>query len=287
MKTSLKLSTLLAAFLPLISNARAQGTVNATTHHTWAANAGWINWQASGATGAGAWTLDSFLSGKIWSANCGWLTLGDGTPANGWHYANTTGEDSGVNLNANGTLTGLAWGANFGWLNFEQTTGKPKLNYATGEFSGFAWSANCGWINLGGSRLITDKLFCPDTDLDGMSDTWEMQHFGNLSRRGQLDADGDGQSDAAEFAAGTDPLNAASILAITGMNLESPPEAYYTATGLSPNRLYTLETSTDLLTWSALTAPALPIGPAAVFDTTFDPAGPRRFWRIRAQKPLP
>jgi pectate lyase len=46
----------------------------------------------------------------------------------------------------------------------------------------------------------------PDADADGMSDAWEMAKFGNLSRNGAGDYDGDGYTDLEEFLNCTDPL---------------------------------------------------------------------------------
>lgn len=51
----------------------------------------------------------------------------------------------------------------------------------------------------GGSVTITD------TDDDGLDDTWEMTHFGDLSQSGTDDTDGDGVSNADEYTAGSDP----------------------------------------------------------------------------------
>lgn len=56
-----------------------------------------------------------------------------------------------------------------------------------------------------------------DTDGDGMDDNWEIAHFGNLSRDGTGDFDGDGMSDLAEYLAGTDPTNANSYLKVTAI----------------------------------------------------------------------
>ena len=44
-----------------------------------------------------------------------------------------------------------------------------------------------------------------DSDGDGMSDWWEVAHFGNIDRDGKLDWDGDGLSDKEEYAKGTNP----------------------------------------------------------------------------------
>ena len=53
-----------------------------------------------------------------------------------------------------------------------------------------------------------------DTDGDHMDDDWEMAYFSTLSRNGAGDFDSDGASDLAEFRAGTDPSNDASILRV-------------------------------------------------------------------------
>jgi len=46
-----------------------------------------------------------------------------------------------------------------------------------------------------------------DTDGDGLSDTWETTHFGDLLQGGDDDPDSDGSSNLEEQAAGTDPLD--------------------------------------------------------------------------------
>lgn len=55
--------------------------------------------------------------------------------------------------------------------------------------------------------VIRLDLSTPDTDGDGMPDTWELATFGDLSHDAASDADGDGIPDLAEFLAGTDPLD--------------------------------------------------------------------------------
>lgn len=56
------------------------------------------------------------------------------------------------------------------------------------------------------------RLASNDSDNDGMDDDWEMAYFGNLSRDGSGDFDGDGTTDLQEFLAGTNPTSSGSIL---------------------------------------------------------------------------
>lgn len=55
----------------------------------------------------------------------------------------------------------------------------------------------------------------PDPDNDGMDDAWETAKFGNTSRDGTLDFDGDGVIDLLEFAFNGDPASGASRGTIT------------------------------------------------------------------------
>jgi len=50
-----------------------------------------------------------------------------------------------------------------------------------------------------------------DSDQDGLIDDWEMLHFGNLTQAATNDFDLDGQDNYAEFIAGTQPTNPASL----------------------------------------------------------------------------
>ncbi|MCL4780048.1 MAG: dockerin type I repeat-containing protein [Gammaproteobacteria bacterium] len=66
---------------------------------------------------------------------------------------------------------------------------------------------------LSASKVITVTVY-GDADLDGMNDLWELDFFGNLDRNGSADLDDDGATDVAEFAAGTNPADAAPVLTI-------------------------------------------------------------------------
>ncbi len=290
-------AALCCCLLALATTAPAQTTVNDPLKYAYGANTGWLNFRPSAPDGVVVG--EAFLSGNIYAANFGWISVGDGTPDNGHTYSNTSATDTGVNHNGTGTLTGYAYGANIGWVNFGWNAvvndpNRPHFNLLTGQFTGYAYSANTGWINLAGN-LTTDTLACPDTDADGMADAWEMQKFGNLPAAGVgTDRDKDGQSDAAEYVADTNPNDAGEYLRITTMwpdfaNMQMTIQ-FRTA---RPTRRYRIQTSTTL---SA--------GPGAWVTTGGDfltdiflnfrtqvvpipaPAGPRRYFRVVAEKPL-
>ncbi|SHK49015.1 PA14 domain-containing protein, partial [Rubritalea squalenifaciens DSM 18772] len=58
------------------------------------------------------------------------------------------------------------------------------------------------------SFTVTVNDANPDSDGDGLTDSWEVANFGSIAAQdGSGDADGDGLSNAGELAAGTDPNN--------------------------------------------------------------------------------
>lgn len=66
--------------------------------------------------------------------------------------------------------------------------------------------------NVSGSTNSSNANLYIDADGDGLPDSWELAHFGNLSQTATGDPDGDGVSNLQEFLDGTDPTNALSVL---------------------------------------------------------------------------
>jgi hypothetical protein len=283
--------------LALVTTAPAQTTINSTSKYTYGANTGWLNWCPSAPDGVVVG--EAFLTGQIYAANFGWISVGDGTPADGHTYANTSAADIGVNHNGTGTLSGYAYGANIGWVNFgwaaANDPNRPHFDLLTGQFTGYAYSANTGWINLAGN-LTTDTLACPDSDNDGMADAWEIQKFGGITAAGLgTDKDKDGQSDAAEYAADTNPNDAAEYLKITSVSRNAGTmEMTLQFVTSRPTRRYRIQTSTTLLNagpgaWAAIGGDFLSSGGLSTTTRVVPipgPAGPRRFFRVVAEKPL-
>jgi Bacterial TSP3 repeat len=273
-----------ALLLAAVSTAaRAQTSVSPANRYAYGANTGWID--ARGGDGTfGMKAGPCVLKGFLYSANCGWINLGDGDPDNGSQYSNTTGQDCGVNRLPDGRLRGLAWGAAIGWINFE-TTGNPRIDPLSGLVTGYAWSAGTGWISLDTPQ--TDlKVISQDSDGDTIPDVWETLYAPNLTVLGQTkDTDGDGLTDSAEYAAGTNPTDRTEYLRITSLNYLPGNNAGTLRWTAVQNRSYRVEQSTDLQSWQTLATRVYAIDGATTAASSVPKTGPQRFFRVIALKP--
>lgn len=265
-------------------------TINPTHRYAYGANVGWMD--ARGDVAHGAVVGPHFCSGSVWSANVGWISLGNG-PANGFSYSNATATDWGVNHDGAGRLTGYAYGANVGWILFEQVHGMPRVDLLTGDLSGHAWGANIGWISLANSQAFvrTDTLDAgPDSDGDSIPDAWEYEQTGDLATLDppDPDADDDGIPDTDEYVADTDPLDPGSGLTIVAYDRTGPTNTV--TWPASSRRSYNLQYA-DVLSaavWndsghgSFLGTPGVPELTRAVVD----PASTQRFFRVQVRVPL-
>ena len=134
-------------------------------------------------------------------------------------------------------------------------------------------TATPGNVNSGESAIV-------DSDGDGMSDAWETANgFNKFSAADALlDADGDGQNNLAEFTAGTDPRNAASVFSATVTNITGGFQIHFTA---QANKSYSVLYRDSLVTgaWLKLTDVAAQASahPADIMDLT---AAAQRFYRV-------
>ncbi len=124
-----------------------------------------------------------------------------------------------------------------------------------------------------------------DRDGDHAPDDWELAHSLNPNdpSDASLDDDGDGQTNAQEYLAGTDPQDAASCLRITGSGLSSSNEWWLRFPAVA-GRTYAVETRDDLSlgSWSRITE--FPSSPtnwlAELIDVSASNSNAARVYRI-------
>jgi hypothetical protein len=124
-----------------------------------------------------------------------------------------------------------------------------------------------------------------DSDADGLGDAWELVYFGNLSHDGSADSDHDGMTDAAEYLAGTDPTDPASVLKFVETTRDGGVTRLVWIAGAG--RWYHIQYQ-NLLSdpvWSDSPVAAQVVGNRG-FLSDSSAMGPQRFYRIVAG-PLP
>jgi hypothetical protein len=287
MKTLLKA---VALFCSCSAQLWAASTIDNANRYAYGANIGWIDCKADGANGAVIG--ESVCSGSIYSANCGWISLGSGTAANSIQYQNNSATDFGVNHDGLGNLRGYAYGANIGWINFENT-GAPKVDLATGQMSGSVYGANVGWISLSNAIAVVQTLTIrpgADSDGDGIADAWELQRTNTLAGFGaSSDRDGDGVSDSQEYLADTDPLDANSKLKITASTFSflNGNEDHSITWTTRPTRFYDLHSSIDLnASWNPVGSLLSSAGLTVTGGFGTRGIASQRYFRVQALKPL-
>lgn len=267
-----------------LSTSLAATTIDSANKYAFGANIGWMDWR--GDTNNGAVIGEYVCSGYIYSANCGWINLGSGTPTNGIYYQNLDASDFGVNQDGLGNLRGYAYGANIGWINFE-STGAPAVNLATGNLSGCAYSANCGWISLSNASAFvqTDTIQPGALAPDGLPIAWLLQNFGTTNVDANADPDGDGMSNLQEYLAGTNPNDSNSVLRITHI-ARDPVLHNSTLNWLSVStRAYAVQSNSPLSSgpWIDVNVLGLGANNLTFFDNSTNGMD---FYRVRAFRPL-
>ena len=117
-----------------------------------------------------------------------------------------------------------------------------------------------------------------DTDGNGVPDAWEYFHFGRLLGSTFSDADGDGQSDRAEWFAGTNPFDRTDVFKITGIGM-SGGQVEIRWRG-KPGKTYRVLHSANLASWQTLVDYSQRLEGDETVVTDRSPSGTRRFYRV-------
>jgi len=193
-------------------------------------------------------------------------------------------------------LPGALLGGTDLWIQVRlRVTEAPNSSYTTAQF-GRGSSANS-------QRIFEVKLdydgLIPETSQAAINSTRLTQSSSSASGySSSLDSDGDGQTDATELAAGTDPSSANSRFTLMMSSGGVGPAIHTLATGNGastsrvmtltwpsvPGKIYTIERSTDLISWPVLDTVE---GAAGASSTSYQVMadGVRAFYRVGIPTP--
>lgn len=187
----------------------------------------------------------------------------------------TTGPSSGsaASFSFTGNTLKITQGGNYG----DATLDPAGTSFWALKWLRFSDGVNCSpWTRVRVMNLMNDSSG------DGLPNSWSTTHFGTAVpsagtlTRASDDKDGDGLTNLAEFILGTSPVSMDSrlnITAITSGTLSWPA---------SPYALYTIESSTDLSSWSRFGNPVVPTTTTGSASGTFITTSPvKRFYRVR------
>jgi hypothetical protein len=97
------------------------------------------------------------------------------------------------------------------------------------------------------SEPVSVVTWSADDNGDGIPDDWQRHYWGTVWPAPNVDSDGDGASNLAEFLAGTDPRNASSVLAVQLSNRE---QGIYIEWATTQGAHYQVQYTSDFQTWT-------------------------------------
>jgi hypothetical protein len=143
----------------------------------------------------------------------------------------------------------------------------------------FEWAGAVAQCN-GKVRLVSAE---DDQNANGLPDWWEEFYFGSPTAADPAaDDDSDGMTNAAEFVAGTDPLDPNSRLAVTPLGVG--PGGFSMSFPTVVGKVYAVEYSDTLAAWSVLASGIAGTGGAVEFNDPSAAGNSQRFYRLRVSR---
>ena len=182
-------------------------------------------------------------------------------------------------VNTEGTVT-----------NFSGTLDEVRLSFVA-RSSDWLW-AECATVadHASFTRYGEVRGTTADHDGDGVPDAWEVDYLGGTNAVAGADRDGDGLSNTGEYAAGTDPTNAASafglsLLVSNGLSVITMPTVDASAWPPGSRRYYSLENSTNVAAprWRGVGGHTDVLGQGQLIRHVGAEPGPRGFYRGRVR----
>ena len=133
------------------------------------------------------------------------------------------------------------------------------------------------------ANVTIGSVAIPDSDQDGMPDSWEVEYFGNLQRDGAQDANGNGMTDAEEYLWGTNPTELGGKKPVPSLTNQAVGFSITFPTVIG--RTYQVQFRNHLFegAWQALGAPVSGNGNSQTVSDSQVPSGGRRFYRIEVR----
>jgi hypothetical protein len=232
-------------------------------------------WYTGGNTGSAGWLQVDLGEGSRQAVVRYDLTSANDVPQRDPLDWVLEGSDDGIGWMTLDARTGETFGSRFLTRSFDVVNEVPYRHYRLNI------AANAGGGTTYGIQLAEIGLFAvPRSALE----VWRFDHFGTFEATGNAadsaDPDGDGWSNAGEFAAGTDPNSAAALLKIDRLAFAGNDVviAFPTVAG----RRYRVERSAILLegSWQIVADPVAGTGGEVEVHDEDAAADPRRFYRI-------
>jgi autotransporter-associated beta strand protein len=131
------------------------------------------------------------------------------------------------------------------------TFGRYRLISCSGAISG---SLALSGIPIGTTAQLSTSanavdLVINDSDEDGLPDTWENTHFGNLSKTALQDSDGDGTSNLAEYRLNLLPNNGSQFFKAS---IIRNPNSYTITWPFAAGVVFNVQRSTNLNDWTTM-----------------------------------